>query len=78
MKSILIATSAAAATLVLGNAAFAAGGSQIPSAKASTAVSDTVLVEASGATNSADEVLHTTIKVPEQKEMIFDVSMECG
>ncbi|TQV61392.1 MAG: hypothetical protein FNT29_11650 [Halothiobacillaceae bacterium] len=76
MKTILIATTAAA--LVLGNSAFAAGANKIPSAKASTVVSDTVLIEAVGATQSADEVLHTTIKVPEQKEMIFDVSMECG
>ena len=51
---------------------------QMSSAKGSAAITGATLLEATEETHSWDEVLSTYIKVPQDKELVFDVSLECG
>jgi hypothetical protein len=51
---------------------------QMPSAKGSAAITGLTLIEATAETHSWDPVLWTYIKVPQQKELIFDVALQCG
>jgi hypothetical protein len=51
---------------------------QMPSAKTGAVMSDLVLIPATAETSSWDAVLSTAIKVPEQKELVFDVTVQCG
>lgn len=62
-----------AIVLAFGNA-FA----QMPSAKGSAAITGLTLIEATAETHSWDPVLSTFIKVPQQKELVFDVALQCG
>ena len=50
----------------------------IPSSKGSAAISNATLIEATTKTNSWDPVLSTMIQVPQDKELIFDVALQCG
>ena len=50
----------------------------LPSAKAGSVISGAALIESTTQTNSWDEVLHSYIKVAQQKELVFDVALECG
>lgn len=49
-----------------------------PSSKCAVAMSGITLIEATSATHSWDTILTTVIKVPEQKDLAFDVSLQCG
>jgi hypothetical protein len=51
---------------------------QMPSAKGSAAIGNLTLIEATAQTHSWDPVLSTYIKVSQQKELIFDVALQCG
>lgn len=51
---------------------------QMPSAKGSAAITGLTMIEATAETHSWDPVLSTYIKVPQQKELIFDVALQCG
>ena len=51
---------------------------QISSSKGSAAISDMTLIEATTETHSFDPVLNTYIKVPQAKELVFDVALQCG
>jgi len=51
---------------------------QMSSAKGSAAISVGTLLEATDETHSWDPVLSTYIKIPQDKELVFDVSLECG
>ena len=64
----------AAATI----AALAAGPAFSQSAKTGAATSSLTLLEAAPQTFSWDPILTTVIRVPQQKELIFDVSLQCG
>jgi hypothetical protein len=50
----------------------------LPSAKSSTAISDTTLIQSTTETHSWDPIMFSFIKVAQQKELVFDVSLECG
>ncbi|MGD8764474.1 MAG: hypothetical protein PVG87_19365 [Desulfobacteraceae bacterium] len=50
----------------------------LPSSKSAVATSDIMLIESTTETQSWDPILITSIKVPEQKDLVFHVSMECG
>lgn len=49
-----------------------------PSSKCAVAMSGITLIEATSGTASWDTILTTIIKVPEQKDLAFDVSLQCG
>ena len=51
---------------------------EIPSAKGSAAISNNTLLEATDRTHSWDPVLSTMIQVASQKELVFDVALQCG
>ena len=51
---------------------------QMSSAKGSAAISGATLLEATNETHSWDPVLSSYIKIPQDKELVFDVSLECG
>ena len=51
---------------------------QMSSAKGSAAISGATLLAATNKTNSWDPVLSTYVKIPQDKELVFDVSLECG
>ena len=59
-------------------AVLAAGPAMAQSAKTGAATSSLTLIEAAAQTFSWDPILTTTIRVPQQKELIFDVSLQCG
>lgn len=50
----------------------------LPSAKSGSVISDTALIDATPQTHSWDLIMESFIKVPQQKELVFDVSLECG
>jgi hypothetical protein len=50
----------------------------LPSAKGSAAISNNTLLEATDQTHSWEEVLSTMIQVSSQKELVFDVALQCG
>jgi hypothetical protein len=50
----------------------------LPSSKSAVAISDITLIRSTPATHSWDPILHTSIKVPEQKDLVLHVSLECG
>lgn len=52
--------------------------SQMSSAKGSSAISSMQLLDPAEKTYSWDPILDTYIKVPQDKELVFDVSLECG
>jgi hypothetical protein len=74
MKKMLAATTALSLGLLLAGTASA----QIPSAKGSAAISKATLIESTAMTQSWDPVLTTMIQVPQQKELAFDVALQCG
>ena len=51
---------------------------ELPSAKGSAAISNSTLLEATAETHSWDRVLSTMIQVASQKELVFDVALQCG
>jgi hypothetical protein len=51
---------------------------EIPNAKGSSAITSNVLLEATDMTHSWDPVLSTIIQVASQKELVFDVALQCG
>lgn len=51
---------------------------EMPSSKASAAFTKATIIEATAETHSWDPVLSTYIKVPQQKELIFNVALQCG
>jgi hypothetical protein len=51
---------------------------ELPSAKGSAAISNNTLLEATTETHSWDPVLSTMIQVSSQKELVFDVALQCG
>jgi hypothetical protein len=51
---------------------------EMPSSKGSAAISNATLVESTTKTNSWDPVLSTNIKIPQDKELVFDVALQCG
>ena len=51
---------------------------EIPSAKGSAAISNNTLLEATDRTHSWDPVLSTIIQVASQKELVFDIALQCG
>ena len=60
--------------IFIGSSAFA----QMPSSKGSAAISGMTLIEATTETHSFDPILNTYIKVPQDKELVFDVALQCG
>lgn len=50
----------------------------LPSAKSAVAISDITLIRSTTETHSWDPILVSSIKVPEQKDLVFHVSLECG
>jgi hypothetical protein len=50
----------------------------LPSSKSAVAISDITLIRSTPATHSWDPILYTSIKVPEQKDLVLHVSLECG
>lgn len=74
MKRILTVTLTLSVLILLAAPAH----SQMSSAKGSAAISDLVLQPATDKTNSWHNLLSSNIKVPQQKELVFDVSLECG
>jgi hypothetical protein len=51
---------------------------EVPSSKGSAAISNATLIEATAKTNSWDPVLSTIIQVAQDKELVFDVALQCG
>ena len=51
---------------------------QMPSSKGSGAISDWTLLNLTTRTHSFDPILTTYIKIPQAKELVFDVALECG
>lgn len=74
MKRLFTVTLALAVFVLLAVPAY----SQMSSAKGSAAISDLTLLQPAEKTYSWDPILATYIKVPQQKELVFDVSLECG
>lgn len=75
MKKLFIVCLAFVFVMTLG---FANVYAQMPSGKGSAAISDSKLIAETEETQSWDEILSTYIKVPQDKELTFDVSLECG
>ena len=50
----------------------------LPSSKSAVAISDITLIRSTTETHSWDPILISSIKVPEQKDLVFHVSLECG
>lgn len=50
----------------------------LPSSKSAAATSEITLIQSTPETHSWDPILITSIKVPEQKDLVFHVSLECG
>ncbi len=50
----------------------------LPSSKSAVAISEITLIRSTPETHSWDPILYTSIKVPEQKDLVFHVSLECG
>ena len=50
----------------------------LPSAKGSAAITGATIIEKTDMTHSWDPVLSTKIQVAQQKELIFDVALQCG
>lgn len=50
----------------------------LPSAKSAVAISDITLIQSTTETHSWDPILVSSIKVPEQIDLVFHVSLECG
>lgn len=65
-------------TLLVTTLALGSAQAQISSAKGSSAISNAVLIEATDMTHSWDPVLSTIIQIPQQKELAFDVALQCG
>lgn len=51
---------------------------QMSSAKGSAAISGATLIESTDMTHSWDPILSSYIKIPQDKELVFDVALECG
>lgn len=75
MKKLILALMGAALVGFVAHSAFAQG---LPSAKSGAATSDLTLIEATDKTDSWDAVLWTYIKVAEQKELVFDLALQCA
>lgn len=75
MKKLFIVCLAFVFAITLG---FANAYAQMPSGKGSAAISDGVVLEYTPQTNSWDEVVSTYIKIAQDKELVFDVALECG
>jgi len=76
MKKVSIVNLAIVLTLL-----FAVGSTlaeSLPSSKSAVAISDITLIRSTTETHSWDPILITSIKVPEQKDLVFQVSLECG
>lgn len=65
-------------TLLIAILAVGTAQAQISSAKGSAAISNAVVIQATTQTHSWDPVLTTMIQVPQQKELVFDVALQCG
>jgi hypothetical protein len=65
----------AAAALI---AAIQAPEATAQNAKAGVATSGAIMLEAATHTDSWDPVLSTRIRVPQQEDLVFDVSLQCG
>ena len=50
----------------------------LPSAKSAVSISEITLIRSTPETHSWDPILVSSIKVPEQKDLVFQVSLECG
>ena len=50
----------------------------LPSSKSAAATSEITLLRSTTETHSWDPILVSSIKVPEQKDLVFHVSLECG
>ena len=74
MKNLVLATILLMFVSLMTTPVFA----QMSSAKGSAAISGATIIDATDQTNSWDPVLSTYIKVPQDKELVFDVSLECG
>jgi len=65
----------AAAALIT---AFQAAEATAQNAKAGVATSGAIMLEAASQTYSWDPVLSTRIRVPQQEDLVFDVTLQCG
>jgi len=74
MKGQLATVIATAASLM----ALGATQATAQNAKVGVATSGAILLEAASKTNSWDPVLTTYIRVPQQKDLVFDVALQCG
>jgi hypothetical protein len=75
MKKIIASIVSLISVLFFVSAAMAG---DLPSAKGSAAISNNTLLEATDQTHSWDPVLSTMIQVASQKELVFDVALQCG
>jgi hypothetical protein len=76
MKRMLITCLTLTLTVFLVNGTSLA--ESLPSSKSAVAMSDITLIRSTTETHSWDQLLVTSIKVPEQKDLVFHVSLECG
>jgi hypothetical protein len=77
MKRKLLGTALAALAIVglMAGTSFAA---DQPGSKTGARMSSSVLIEATQKTESWDPIMIATLKVPEQKELVFNVAIQCG